>query len=950
MPKTIDQLIINSPYEEPSRHWTYKRETREFTLEDGRRRAGYLRASEKSRGFDDPGVFIELPLVTQIRQRVQGWRDHPTNPYAGVTGITKRLLKHWHDPEQRDLRLFFCQLEAIETLIWLTEAPEAERVGLGIPGDGGEFRRLCSKMATGSGKTIVMAMLIAWQILNKVTYPQDKRFSKHIFVVAPGLTVKSRLQVLIPGRDDYYKLFRVIPPGLEDKLRQGKVLIRNWHALGWETEEQLKKKRRVDKRGAKSDEAYVRQVLGEMASAKNIVVINDEAHHAWRVPPKTRLRGVSREEMIEATKWVGGLDRIHRARGILTCFDMTATPFAPTGRKSGEETLFGWIVSDFGLNNAIESGLVKTPRVVVRDDGVPDAKTYKSKLYHIYQHVKADLNRKAKPETPLPDLVLNGYYLLGKDWLETAKKWKERGQQTPPVMITVANRTETAARVQHAFAKGKVRIEELCAPERILHIDSKVLEEAEAREEAIEIDLERGNGEEGEENDETPRRKLSKKDYAELLRRKVDTIGRIGQLGEQVQKVISVGMLSEGWDAKTVTHIMGLRAFTSQLLCEQVVGRGLRRTSYELKPESKYFEAEYVNIFGVPFTFLPHEGSADTPPPPPPPPKTRIEPLPERRAAFEITWPNVIRIDHEFRPQLSLDMDKVKPLKLDASETRQLAEVAPTIDGKPDVTRLTQITLEDLGRRFRLQKIIFSAASDLYDQMQHDWKGSRGYLLAQLIRLVEGFLDSGQIQIQPSLFAQDDLCRRIVLTLNMSAIVQHMWEAIRYENALTLMPVLDRERPLRFTGDMQAWYTGKPCEHTRHSHINMCVFDSTWESSEAFELDRNSKVVAAWVKNDHLGFEIKYTFKGIVRDFRPDYLVRLTNGKMLVLEVKGQDNQEQQTKREFLAEWIRAANDNGGFGTWTADVSHHPGDIHEILARHNQGVRGTKVGSALPHT
>ncbi len=394
-------------------------------------------------------------------------------------------------------------------------------------------------------------------------------------------------------------------------------------------------------------------------------------------------------------------------------------------------------------------------------------------------------------------------------------------------------------------------------------------------------------------------------------------------------------MLSEGWDAKTVTHIMGLRAFTSQLLCEQVVGRGLRRTTYEVDEKTRLFAPEYVNIFGVPFTFLPHEGSADTPPPPPPPPKTRIEPLPERRATFEITWPNVIRIDHEFRPQLTLDTDKVKPLRLDASETRQIAELAPTIDGKPDVTRITEINLEELGRRFRLQKIIFSAASDQYDQMSQDWKGSREYLLAQLIHLVEKFLESDIIQIVPSLFAQEDLRRRIVLTLNMSAIVQHMGEALRAENALTLMPVLDRERPLRSTGDMQPWATGRPCHHTKRSHVNMCVFDSAWEASEAFQLDRSSNV-AAWVKNDHLGFEIKYSFKGIVRDFRPDFLVRLTNGKMLVLEVKGQDNQEQQTKREFLAEWIRAVNGHGGFGTWVSDVSRHPGDIHEILLRHSQ--------------
>ncbi|MFH1006368.1 MAG: DEAD/DEAH box helicase family protein [Candidatus Latescibacterota bacterium] len=344
----------------------------------------------------------------------------------------------------------------METIIWLTEAPPSDRVGIEIPVDGGEFLRSCCKMATGSGKTIVMAMAIAWHILNKVTYPQDTRFSKNVLVIAPGLTVKSRLAVLQPSAPgNYYDAFRIIPSGdLRDKLRQGRVRVRNWHVLSWESEEQIAKKRSVDKRGAKSDEAYTREVMGEMANARNLLVINDEAHHAWRVNLEAvgkylRTRDL-KDSAAEATVWVGGLDRIHRTRGIVTCYDFSATPFSPSGKKSTEESLFGWIVSDFGLNDAIESGLVKTPRVVVRDDAVPDAKTYKSRLYHIYNdpEVKDDLNRRAQPEEPLPDLVLNGFYLLGYDWREAMKKWAERGLPTPPVMITVCNRTETAARVK----------------------------------------------------------------------------------------------------------------------------------------------------------------------------------------------------------------------------------------------------------------------------------------------------------------------------------------------------------------------------------------------------------------------------------------------------------------------------------------------------------------------
>ena len=452
---------------------------------------------------------------------------------------------------------------------------------------------------------------------------------------------------------------------------------------------------------------------------------------------------------------------------------------------------------------------------------------------------------------------------------------------------------------------------------------------------AVEEADEEGGGDSVEGNGTGPKKKLTKKDRAELLRKTVDTIGREGQPGEQIQNVISVGMLSEGWDAKTVTHIMGLRAFTSQLLCEQVVGRGLRRTSYEVDPKTGLFQPEYVNIFGVPFTFLPHEGSADAPPPPPATGKTRIEPLPERRAEYEVAWPNVIRIDHEYRLRLTLDTTKVKRLVLDAYQTPMIAELAPMIDGKPDFTKLKEIHLEELARRFRMQRIVFETASEVYDLMAPTWKGSREYLLAQLVRLVESYIESGRVVVDPPLFNEDDKRRRIVITLNITKVVQHIWEAIRFENALTLEPVFDTERPIRSTSDMLPWYTGKPCEYTKRSHINMCVYDSRWEANESLELDRN-KNVRAWVKNDHIGFEITYSFKGVIHKFRPDYLVRLTNGKTLILEVKGQDDQQQQTKREFLSEWVRAVNGHGGFGGWTADVSRHPKDVMEILDRHNQ--------------
>lgn len=953
--RKIDHLIINSPYEEPREHWRHDRQTRRFFRTEGRRPAGYVRATPGAKAHDDPGVFVELPLVNKIRPRVDAWR---AGGYPGVTGTTRRLLEHWRDVEQRetDKRLFFCQLEAIETLIWMTEADPAERQGIDVPSDGGAFSRLCCKLATGGGKTIVMAMAIAWHVLNKAANTQDSRFSKNVLIIAPGLTVRNRLAVLMPDSPgNFYDLFRIVPPGLEDRLRHGRVVVHNWHKLDWESEEKIAKRRSVDKRGAKSDERYVRDVLGEMANARGLLVINDEAHHAWRVSATGgKKAGVSKSEREQATKWVGGLDRIHRARSVLTAYDFSATPFVPTGKQSTDETLFGWIVSDFGLNDAIESGLVKTPRVVVRDDLLPDAKTYRSKLYHIYADdtVKDDLNQKAEREKPLPNLVRQAYNLLAADWWETAKRWSESGQRTPPVMITVANRTETAARVAHMFERKRIDFPELCDPERTLHIDSAVLNKAEAEDEPIEVDigsstddsdgaLDDDTGENGDSgsDDGAPKRKLTKKQQAEALRRQVDTVGKVGQPGERVQNVISVGMLSEGWDAKTVTHIMGLRAFSSQLLCEQVVGRGLRRTSYEITKQEdgrELFEAEYVNIFGVPFTFLPHEESEDGPPPPPPPPTTTIEPDAEK-ADKAMSWPNVVRIDHEYAASLTLDMARVKPLELRASETLTKAVLAPVLQGQPDLERLSDIDLQRLSDHYRLQHTVFKAAADVYDQLAGRWSGRKDVLVAQLVRIIGEVMRSDRIQIIPELFQQDDVRRRIMLAINAPKVAQHIKDEIDEQRTDKRSVVLDPLRPIRSTEDMRAWQTRKPHEAWSKCHINYCVYDhTTWEAKAAQVID-GSKHVDAWVKNDHLDLHIFYTFEGVTRKYRPDFLIRFLDGRTLLLEIKGRKSEQDNAKQRYLEAWVQAVNEHGGFGVWASGECLHPDAIHDVLELHATG-------------
>lgn len=919
----IKSLIINSPYLQPAEHWQFAAEGRPPERAAGRRKAGYMVADPSAKPHQDAGNFVSLPLVNRIRCRVDDWRE---KGYPGITGVTKKLLEHWRDDEQREFPFFFCQLEAIETLIWLLEAPAADQVGVDIPGDGGAFRRLCCKLATGTGKTVVMAMLIAWQVINRATYTSDSRFSQNILVIAPNLTVRERLAVLNPAsQKSYYEVFGIAPLSFREKLRRGKIQVRNWHALNWESEKKIKAKKSVDKRGAKSDEAYTREVLGgNMANAHNLIVINDEAHHAWRVPAGSRVRGIRREEVEEATKWVGGLDRIHKTRTILNCFDFSATPFAPSAQQTSEEALFGWIVSDFGLNDAIESGLVKTPRIVVREDAPPDAASYKPRLYHIYNdpEVKEDLNRRAKPHEPLPDLVARAYALLGADWERTKDAWQ--GRETPPVMITVANRTETAARIKHMFDNKDIPVDSLCKEDGILHIDSQVLKQAEEKEPETEA------GEMQEQSSQGREQKTTKKEQADWLRKQVNTVGQKDQPGGRIQNVISVGMLSEGWDARTVTQIMGLRAFTSQLLCEQVIGRGLRRASYELNEETKLFDAEYVNVFGVPFSFLPHEETGDQPPLPASP-KITVQPVNEKKD-FAIRWPNVVRIDRTYRPELSVDWDQVDPLVLDASRTPEIADIAPAVDGKPDVSQIQRIDLENIMKSVRRQTVIFRAAQSAWQEMKPNWKAPRPVLMAELVRLAEKFLASDRITILPVAYSRDSQKRQLVIRLNMTKIILHFGKAIAFSNVEKKTIILDDDNPIRSTMNMTPWRTGKPCEYTQRSHVNYCVYDSAWESCDAYELDRH-EAVAAWVKNDHLGFDVLYVYNGVVRKYRPDFLVRLKRGDFLVLETKGRQTEQDVEKHRCMKEWIEAVNQHGGFGHWHWQVVHAVKELGGVLTK-----------------
>lgn len=944
MSSSATSLIINSPYEMPHQHWGQDQSGRTVSVKEGRRPAGYeiFDTRHNTRRVE------ELELVNRIRERVDEWRQAG---YPGVTSVTRSLLEHWHDldNEVRQYPFYFCQLEAIESLIWWVEGMAEYKQGIFLPGDGGPWERICNKMATGTGKTALMGLIITWQVLNGLTYPKRKEFSTAIFVVAPGLTVKERLQVLYPGHEkNVYDEFKICPnEAMRQKINQVALLVENWHTLM-----PLKEvARSVVKKGAESDEAFTRRVLGKLSGCKDLLIINDEAHHAYRQRAELKVSKKEAAELgidlDEATRWIEGLDRIHKTRRIRRCFDLTATPFAPTGKTSTEKGLFEWIISDFGLNDAIEAGLVKTPRVVVRDDALANAQTYRPKLYHLYNEaeVREDINRPAEPHEPLPDLVQKAYALLAYDWRETARQWDEAGHEIPPVMLTVCNRTETAARIENFFNSGDCLIPETQDPDKTLRVDSKVLEKAErgesvTRDKDYAVRLEAIIRASGLPDDR--REELLKEKQEVQLRSIVDTVGKRGKPGQNLQKVISVAMLSEGWDAANVTHIMGLRAFTSQLLCEQVIGRGLRRVAYE-RDEQGLFLPEYVNIFGVPLSIFQDVGEGGEPPPPPKP-STQIEVVPGRNS-YEIRWPNVLRVESVLRPTLVMDWEKVEPLSLDPMQTPIHAEIAPALTGYAILSKASEIDLEKAAGEFRLQNLIFRAARKLYLQSADTFTGPKQYLAVQLIKIVEEFLTSNNLHI-PSLWHQDPMRRRILIALNMDTVVGHVSRFVHLQNTEKLAVCFDQENPIGSTGFMRTWYTTKHCFPTFKSQISHVVYDSTWEKAVADLCEREEKV-QSWAKNDHLNLKIRYLYRGASRNFIPDYLIRFTNGKTLVLEVKGQDSEQNKAKRASMQTWIEAINEQGGFGKWCFEVVLEPSRIRDMVMAHAEDTSRCQEESPL---
>jgi len=946
MSLAVDNPIVNSPFEEPTHWWAY--EEGQPVLKEGRRPAGYY-LKARTRGpqlsmFEEE--FVPLELVNTIRERVKAWRE---KGYPGVTPITRQLLNHWNDPD-RERKLFFCQREAAETLIWLVEASPAEKQGIVIPKDAPNdpesiakgykaLTRYACKMATASGKTVVMGMVIAWQVLNKLANPQDRRFSDAVLLVCPNLTIRERLQVLLPWHPkNYYEQFDLLPKGLLERLQQGRFQITNWHLFQPKDDS---RSRSVVQRGVESDTAFCRRVLKDLGNKQNILVINDEAHHAYRpaqvlspeelkqLPKEERER--LEEELRQATIWVSGLDKINAVRGINFCADFSATPFYIKGSGYDEGSPFPWIVSDFGLVDAIECGIVKIPRVPVDDNTGALIPRY----FRLWEWINSRLpaserqraRRRAKPESVLREAE-GALAMLASEWKKTFDEFQKAGSPVPPALIVVCDNTSLSKLVHEHIARGNVlpELENRDGREVTLRIDTKLLSEAES---AVE----------GE----------TKKEVAERLRKTVDTVGKTewegeGEpLGKNIRCVVSVGMLTEGWDAHNVTQILGLRAFTSQLLCEQVVGRGLRRLNYD-----DFSEPEYVDVYGVPFEVIPVKkkpvGRKEVQKV-----STLVRALPERKH-LEITFPRVEGYVFDVRQRIRVNLENVPYLVIDPSSepTEVIAKpMAGYRIGRPDRLGPGPEVLHDRNpfhREKRLQASVYEIAAEITRRLKdkrEDWS-ARHILFPQVLNIVWEYLENRVI------VTEDAPLEEIALLKYKQRIIERLTQAIEPDTEageLPLLPVIERFRPIGSTSEV-LFRTVRPCVGTTKSHISHVVLDAPrWEHSVAYQLERMPEVIA-YARNDHLDFTIPYEWQGVRHEYRPDYLIRLrcNDGKELkvILEIKGFETEQDRQKEVAARRWVKAVNHHGEFGRWAFMVCRDPRRLkkalREIQVRENNSV------------
>ena len=996
----IENPIINSPFNEPTRHFRFSDEGITNEIVEGRRVSSYFVpiARPRKKGAQSSLYATEWTedrieenkLVNDIRRRVGQWRQ---GGYVGVTPTTTRLLAYWTNPE-RERKLFFCQVEALETAIYLTEVASKygdswietklrEANDSSNPG----LPRIAFKMATGTGKTVVMAMLIAWQTLNKRANPQDGRFSDAFLVTTPGITIRDRLRVLFPhDPQNYYRQLDLLPAQDMELLGQAKIVITNFHAFLLREKMAAGKLTKALLSGGtaspftESPDQMVRRVCRELSTKKNILVINDEAHHCYRRKPDGEEEKLSGDDRVEAKRrdeearvWISGLEAVKAKIGVKAIYDLSATPFFLRGSGYSEGTLFPWVVSDFSLVDAIEAGIVKVPRVPVADDSmVSDQPTYRD-LWVLIRDGLPKKGRKTEQiagEPKLPLQLQGALHSLYGNYEKYYRLWEQNTEArarglTPPVFIVVCNNTNVSKLVFDYVAGWEKTIGEkavvqsgqleafrnddgrggwLQRPNTIL-VDSQQLESGEAMSDDFKkIAFHEIEEFKAEYRIRFPGRDPESLTDEDLLREVMNTVGKAGKLGEHVRCVVSVSMLTEGWDANTVTHVLGVRAFGTQLLCEQVVGRALRRMSYAAN-ENGRFDPEYAEVYGVPFSFIPCSGATADPKPGPTP--TRVRAL-ESRIACEITFPRLLGYRYD------LPGERLTATFTDASRLALSTADLPTVtENAPIVGESSVHTLEDLKRR-RLSEVAFRLTRLTLEKYFRDDDGNdKPWLFPQLLAITKRWLAECVVQ-------KDGTFPQLLLLVELAHhAADRIYNAIvaSSEGTPALKPIL---RPYDTVGSTRYvdFDTTRAVYATREDkcHVSHVVADtSSWEQKLAQVVEDMPEVVR-YVKNHNLGFTIPYTYCGEERNYVPDFIICVEDGHgredllNLLLEVTGEKKKDKAAKvATARALWVPAVNHHGGYGRWAFLEVSDPWDAASLIRGFLQELKSQSTTKERAH-
>ncbi len=1007
-----DQPVLNSPYRVPARHHALGPDGQPLDQPpiDGRRRCGYVAPVPKSRkerrradGAQQPLALGDVQdnagqtygvaqIVDEIRQHAATWRALQNPADWGVTPSTARLLEHWRNPPEEAVRPFFCQVEAAETIIWLTEVARGRRqyahIWKQLEAANAEANpdlfRLAMKMATGSGKTTVMAMLIAWNTVNAVRSPHSSHFSKGFLIITPGITIRDRLRVLYPSDpENYYATRHLVPQDMLPEMGKAKIVITNYHVFGHRRRLDTNKTGEALLSGWRNEELIVEENEGEMLqracgdllTMKNIVVINDEAHHCYRARvsdgDEDKLTAEDRQEAKDnneaARLWISGIETLKRKAGLRAVYDLSATPFFLRGSGYREGTLFTWVISDFALIDAIECGIVKLPRVPVSDNAV---NANMPVFRDLWNHIGGKMPKKSAAKSgeldprEIPNELQTALYALYSHYEGEFDDWKRAGIAVPPVFIVVCNNTATSKLVYEWISGWEREVE---GERQTIHyghlrhfsnydahgnplprmntllIDSRQIEAGDALDpnfrKAAENEIEKFRYEKAQRDGAAAVEAITD---ADLLREVMNTVGKEGRLGEQIRCVVSVAMLTEGWDTNTVTHILGLRAFGTQLLCEQVIGRALRRLSYEPgestdPDDNRLLEAEYADILGIPFDFATEPVAVKKAKPKA---VTQVFAVKEREALF-IRFPRVTgyraelpeeRFDARFTDgsKLTLDTRLVGP-----SKARLEGVVGEGHDISPE-------TLDEM----RPSTVAMHLSKRLVERYFRDGEAIPPYhLVGKLQPITRRWIEQcltckGGTRIGMLTYA--DIADKAA-ALIYAAIARHAGE----RSEPIVKAILDPFNRAGSTSHVRFITSKTTLWRTRpdRCHVNYVVCDSDWEAEFARVVESHPATMR-YVKNQALGLEIPWRDGATPRRYLPDFIVCIDDGRgledplNLVVEIKGQKDATTQIKAETMRTlWVPGVNNLEEFGRWDFREFSDVFDIEDAYARLVQGLK-----------